>query len=87
MDLINSLNIKNKNVLIRCDFNVPIGNNRILDDYRIKKTIPTITHCLNKGASIILMSHLGRPNKYNNNKLSLKVISIYLSKYYRILSK
>ena len=49
-----------KKVLIRCDFNVPIKNNEIIDDNRIITSIPTIKYALDNGAKVILFSHLGR---------------------------
>jgi phosphoglycerate kinase len=55
-------NFKNKRVLVRCDFNVPINEKGdILDDFRIQKTLPTINYLIEKGAKIILMSHLDDP--------------------------
>ena len=56
-----SFDLKNKHVLIRVDFNVPIKNDRVVDDFRIVSSLPTIKHCLKSGAKIIVMSHLGRP--------------------------
>jgi len=53
---------KNKKVLVRCDFNVPLSEKGVvLDDYRIKQTIPTIEYLIGKGAKVILMSHLDDP--------------------------
>ena len=66
-----SFDLQSKRVLIRVDFNVPIDNDVITDDYRIQKTIPTIKHCLDQGAKVILMSHLGRPKGKINSKFSL----------------
>ena len=70
---IRDVDIKNKRVLIRVDFNVPMDNNlNISDDKRIKETIPTINYCIdNKAKCIILVSHLGRP-KEREEKYSLK---------------
>ena len=48
-------------VLIRVDFNVPVENDMVADDYRILKSLPTIQYCLDEGAKIVLMSYRGRP--------------------------
>ena len=54
-------NIKGLKVIVRCDLNVPIRNGKVLDDFRIKKLIPTIDYLRNQGAKIILITHLGEP--------------------------
>ncbi|MEM2131220.1 MAG: phosphoglycerate kinase [Candidatus Woesearchaeota archaeon] len=67
-------NFKNKKVLLRVDFNVPIKNNVITDDSRIKKALPTITYILKQNPKqLIIISHLGRPNSYSN-EFSLKPV-------------
>ena len=63
--------LKGKRVLIRVDFNVPIANDRVVDDFRIRAVLPTIQYCLKAGANVVLMSHLGRPNGNHNPELSL----------------
>ena len=60
MKTIKDLNIDNKKVIIRCDFNVPIKEGEIVDDTRIIGALPTIQYCIDHGCKIILMSHLGR---------------------------
>ena len=68
-------NFKNKRALVRVDFNVPLDNNGVItDDTRIKMAIPTITKIINDGGSVILMSHLGRPDNEPNPKFSLQQI-------------
>ena len=60
MKTIKDLNIENKKVLIRCDFNVPLKDGKIGDDTRIVSSLQTINYCLDKNAKVILLSHLGR---------------------------
>ena len=60
MKTVKDLDIENKKVIIRCDFNVPIKDGTIVDDTRIKGALETIKYCLDKNCKIILLSHLGR---------------------------
>lgn len=60
MKTIRDIDINNKRVIIRCDFNVPIKEGKIVDDTRIVEAIPTIKYCLDNNCKVILMSHLGR---------------------------
>ena len=75
---IKKINLKNKRAIIRVDFNVPLKNGIILDDFRIKESLKTIKYCLEEGASIVLISHLGRPKGKNIQSLSLDPIAFLL---------
>lgn len=73
MKNIKDLELENKKVIIRCDFNVPIKEGKIIDDTRIVSSLPTIKYCLEKNAKVILMSHLGRikePSDLEKNTLA-----------------
>ncbi|QJC28545.1 phosphoglycerate kinase [Enterobacteriaceae endosymbiont of Plateumaris consimilis] len=74
------INITNKILLIRSDLNVPINNKgNIISDIRIRLSLPTIKYAINKGAKVIIASHLGRPLEGSYNRIfSLKNISKYL---------
>lgn len=81
MKTIDSLNFQNKRALIRVDFNVPLNDAfEVTDETRIKAAVPTIRKILEKGGSVILMSHLGRPKEGPTNKYSLKHIVPNVSK-------
>lgn len=70
------IDVRNKKVLVRCDFNVPLDNDgNITDDKRIVSSLPTINYLLKNGASVILISHLGRPKGEPNPKYSLLPVS------------
>lgn len=74
------LDLRGKRVLIRVDFNVPINEEgRITDDSRIVKSLPTVRHALEKGARVVLMSHLGRPGGRRNPQYSLRPVASRLS--------
>jgi len=80
MNSIDTFNFKNKKVLIRVDFNVPLNAKyNITDTTRIDAAIPTINKILSGGGSVILMSHLGRPKEGPEEKFSLKHVIPYLS--------
>src|SRR3989339_2158755 len=73
--------IKGKKALVRVDFNVPLDENKnITDDTRIKAALPTINYLKEKGAKVIVVSHLGRPKGQVNEKYSLEPVAAKLSK-------
>lgn len=74
------IDVKNKRVLVRCDFNVPLDKSgNITDDIRITSSLPTINYLLDNGASLILMSHLGRPDGEPKKEYSLLPVAERLS--------
>jgi phosphoglycerate kinase len=78
---INNINIANKKIFIRCDFNVPVDEyGNITDDRRIKSALPTIKYCLDNDCSIIIASHFGRPKNGFEDKFSLKPVAKRLHK-------
>src|ERR687888_648060 len=77
---IHDLDLKNKRVFIRVDFNVPLapGGQEITSDKRIKASLPTIQYALEQDAGVILASHLGRPKGKPNPEMSLKPVATRL---------
>ncbi|MBC8311465.1 MAG: phosphoglycerate kinase [Candidatus Marinimicrobia bacterium] len=75
MQKLTDIDLNGKRVLIRVDYNVPMQEGRVQNDFRIRASMPTIKHCLNSGASVVLMSHLGRPNGEFDDDLSLDPIA------------
>ncbi len=71
---IKDVNVKDMVVFVRADMNVSIKDGKIIDDTRIKATIPTIEYLVNNGAKVVLTSHLGSPKGVVNDNLSLKIV-------------
>ncbi len=71
---IENIDVKGKRVFLRVDFNVPLDNGKVGDETRITKTLPTIELLLNRGAKLIVASHLGRPDGKVNPKYSMKPV-------------
>ena len=72
---VKDIDLKNKRVLMRVDFNVPMADGKVTDDKRIKAALPTIKYVLEQGASLLLMSHLGRPKGGPDPEFSLRAAS------------
>lgn len=66
-----TFDLKNKTVLMRADYNVPVDNDKVVDDFRIRQTLPSIKYCLDAGAKLVISSHLGRPKGKKDRSLSL----------------
>merc|ERR1711966_51125 len=71
--------LKGKRVLVRCDLNVPLDGKTITDDTRIRASIPTVKYLMDKGAKVLLSSHLGRPKDGPEDKFSLSPVAPRLS--------
>ena len=76
-----TFDLKNKTVLLRVDYNVPIKNEKVADDFRIKQTLPTIKYCLEAGAKLVISSHLGRPRGKKDISLSLMPVGETLADF------
>ena len=72
-------NFRNKAVILRCDFNVPLSDGQVSDDGRIRAALPTIEFLTNAGAKLVIISHLGRPDGSPAPKYSLKPVAERLS--------
>ena len=75
---IRDIDVKGKRVLVRVDYNVPIKEGKVGDDTRIRAAMPTLDYLLEKGAALILCSHLGRPKGGPDPKYSLKPVADHL---------
>mmetsp|Transcript_14992 Transcript_14992/g.48869 ORF Transcript_14992/g.48869 Transcript_14992/m.48869 type:complete len:437 (-) Transcript_14992:307-1617(-) len=71
--------LKGKRVLVRCDLNVPLDGKTITDDTRIRASVPTVKYLVEKGAKVLLSSHLGRPKSGPEDKFSLGPVAPRLS--------
>jgi len=76
---IKDIDLKGKTVLLRADYNVPIDNGKITDDYRIKQSLATVNYLIEHANKLIICSHLGRPKGTKDLRYSLKPVSKHLS--------
>ncbi len=76
---LNDIEVKDKKVLMRVDFNVPLQDGKITDDNRIVQALPSINNVIERGGVLILTSHLGRPKGESNPEFSLKPVADYLT--------
>lgn len=76
---VKDVDLKDKRVLMRVDFNVPMKDGNVTDDKRIRASLPTIKYILDHGAALILMSHLGRPKSASDSEFSLRPAAEVLS--------
>lgn len=83
MKTIRDLDIKNKTIILRCDFNVPVENSQIVDDSKIVKSLKTINYLQDNNCKTIILSHFGRVKKEEDKiKNTLKSVATYLSAIY-----
>lgn len=75
---IRDIDLEGKTVLLRADYNVPVADGKITDDYRIKQSLPTVNYLLEHGARLIICSHLGRPKGKVDMNLSLLPVAKHL---------
>ena len=76
---VRDIDVRGKRVFLRADLNVPLDDGRITDDTRVRASVPTIVYLLERGASVVLASHLGRPKGKVNDALRLKPVADRLS--------
>lgn len=77
---VKSISVKNKTVLLRADYNVPIVDGKIHDNFRIRQSVQTVKYLVDNGAKLVICSHLGRPRGHSDKDRSLKPVAGELSK-------
>ena len=81
---IRDLDLTGKRILLRLDLNVPLDGARVLDDTRVRAVAPTIRYALEQGASVVVCSHLGRPNGERNPAFDLTPVAVRLARTLRM---
>lgn len=81
---LDELDLKNKNVFMRVDFNVPLADGAVKDSHRIDKILPSIRYVLEQGGRLVLGSHLGRPEGQPEPEFSLKPVAEYLTETHNL---
>ena len=76
---IRDIDVRNKRVLVRVDYNVPIAEGKVTDDTRMRAAMPTVEYLIQHGAAVILCSHLGRPKDGPDLKYSMRPVAAHLS--------
>ena len=76
----NNLNIENKTIIVRFDYNVPLKNKKIQDETRISLTLPFLKYLIKEKAKVVIISHLGRPEGLEDKDLSLLPVYKFLKK-------
>lgn len=77
---IRDVDLRGRTILLRVDYNVPLKDGAVTDDYRIKKSLPTVNFLRDQGCKLIIVSHLGRPDGKPNPEFSLRPVAEALSK-------
>ena len=86
MKYLSEIELKNKNVILRCDFNVPVKDNVIIDDSKITKSLKTIKYLLENNNRVLILSHFGRvKTEEDKKKNSLKIVYDYLKKFIDVI--
>ncbi len=80
LNTVKEADLKGKRVLVRVDFNVPVKNGVVTDDTRIRAALPTLSYILSQGASLVVMSHYGRPKGQKNPEFSMAPIASVFEK-------
>ena len=72
---VDTVDVRNKRVIVRADLNVPLAGGQVMDATRIERLLPTLKDLASRGAKVIVLSHLGRPDGEKNPKYTLKPVA------------